>query len=468
MRLPNLLKMAPAEIVTRSRQAMLKTVERVSYSPSTSSREVSKLFYCLDDDTDDAEGPSSLFKRGFREYATESLQMGFRTQSPARFFSGASDPLSPGLLALYLPEVRKSIIAAAEKNTRGLFNTLGYDWLEFPDKNNSDTVNWHLDAVSGKVSPLVHWSRINPLDFNQVGDSRVIWELNRHQWLVQLALAWQLTGHDVYAQLFTRRVRDWMKANPPGFGINWCSSLEVSCRLISWCWALVMFRESGTVWPFMHLSMMSWLQAHASHINRYQSSACSANSDLPGEALGLFYAGVLLPEINDAREWRETGRRILLEQLQRQTYEDDVYFERSMHCQCRTVEVYLQFMILSKRAGDELPESFNVRLQSMLDVILDMRRPDGTVPGIGDCEGGGFLPFINRAPGDVRGIFSVAAVLFDREDFAWAAGGSSPDLICLLGPSAHYAYMAMQQKPPPLINSCLYPDGGLSRKTLSP
>lgn len=460
MRLQKLFKMAPAEIVTRSRQAVFKTVERVSYSPGKSSREVSELFYCLDDDFNDAESPSSLFRSGYREYATESLQLRFRTQAPARFFAGASDVLAPGLISLYLPEARREVIAAAEKNCEGRFNTLGYGWLEFSDKKGSGKINWHLDAVSGKVSPLLHWSKINALDFNQVGDSKVVWEINRHQWLVQLGLAWQLTAHEKYVHAFTSRVRAWMQANPPGYGVNWCSSLEVSYRLISWCWTLVLFRDAGSVSPFMQLSMMSWLQAHASHIERYLSIYYSPNTHLTGEALGLFYAGILFPEISGAARWRALGRKILLEQLERQTFDDGVYFEQSLHYQCYTIEIYLHFMILSQKNGEELPESFCTRLQSMLDFVLDMRRPDGTLPSVGDSDGGRLFSVLNRNPGDASALFSIAAVLFEREDYAWAAGGSTPELICLMGASALYSLMAMKQKPPPVISSCLYPEGG--------
>jgi hypothetical protein len=36
-----------------------------------------------------------------------------------------------------------------------------------------------------KRLPLVQWSRLNPLDLDQVGDSKIICELN-HQWLVRI------------------------------------------------------------------------------------------------------------------------------------------------------------------------------------------------------------------------------------------------------------------------------------------
>jgi hypothetical protein len=48
-----------------------------------------------------------------------------------------------------------------------------------------DPIDWHLDPVWSRQSPRVHWSQINTLDPAVVGDSKVVWELNRHQWVVR-------------------------------------------------------------------------------------------------------------------------------------------------------------------------------------------------------------------------------------------------------------------------------------------
>lgn len=460
MKLQKLFTMAPAEMAFRGRQAMFKTVERVSTSPLDNVRQISEFFDCLVQDSTDADSPASLFRRGYPEYATQSLLARFRAQAPQRFFSGAGSEQTAGLIAQYLPLERAALLRSADAVCAGEFATLGYGPLRFCDSDHAGRINWHLDAVSGQVSPLLHWSRINPLDFAQVGDSKVVWELNRHQWLIELGLAWQCTGDERYAQAFLQHVATWMQDNPAGYGINWCSSLEVSYRLISWCWALVLFRDSAALTPHALLSMMSWLQAHASHIERYLSVYYSPNTHLTGEALGLYYAGVLFPEISAATRWRTLGRRILLEQLERQVHPDGVYFEQSTRYQYYTVEIYLHFMILAQRQGAALPESVALRLQSMLDFLLNLRRPDGSFPQLGDTDGGALLPLLHRSPGDFSALFSVAAALFQREDYAWAAGGSTTELLCLLGAPGHYGFLALDPKAPPALPSQLYPEGG--------
>src|SRR5207247_3058504 len=96
--------------------------------------------------------------------------------------------------------------------------------------------DWHLDAVHGKRAPLKPWYRIDYLDFQEVGDHKVIWELNRHQHLVTLAKAWRVSGEERYLAELVKQWRSWQYRNPYPMGINWASSLEVAFRSLSWMW----------------------------------------------------------------------------------------------------------------------------------------------------------------------------------------------------------------------------------------
>lgn len=431
MRLRKLIHMTPVEMAFRGRQAIYKAAERFRLTAA----------YDMENSVTDTLMPQS-----------------FKTDAK-HFFAGPSNPLVPGLIRLYMPGMYSELIRSAEAVRAGNFYTLGYGRLGFSTPEAPRKINWHLDAVSGTVSPRLHWSRINALDFDQVGDSKVVWELSRHQWMIQLGLAWQLTGHESCALTFAERIQDWIRDNPVGIGINWSSALEVSYRLISWCWALSLFQGSSVLSPALLQQIITSVEAHARHIARYLSVYYSPNTHLTGEALGLYYAGTLFPTFGEAPRWRQLGRDILLAQLLRQVYKDGVHFEQSTRYQHYTAEFYLHFIILSRRRGDPLPEAALQRVQSMLDFLLDLRRPDGSVPQIGDTDGGSLLPLLHRVPGDMSALFAVAAVVFGRADYAWATTGSCPELLCLLGPTGHYALLAMQpQLPPP--RSALYADGG--------
>jgi len=309
-------------------------------------------------------------------------------------------------------------------------------------------------------SPLVHWSRIDPLDPALVGDSKIVWELNRHQWIVELAQAWAMTGDQRYADKCFDSIDAWLDANPPDTGINWTSSLEVALHLISWCWTLLLVRDAPQLQGDWLRRVFATLWLHASHIKRYLSYYFSPNTHLTAEALGLFYAGVLLPEFLDAPEWRELGTRILIAESQRQICTDGVHFEQSTCYHRYTLEIYAHFLLLAARNGVTVPGEVVARVQRMVEFLLAVRQPDGSIPVIGDADGGSLLPLARRAPGDSRGVFAVATAMFGRPDFAWAADGLAPEVLWLLGVPGLRAFEAAPAARPGGPASRVFPAGG--------
>lgn len=453
MRVERLLKMGIGEIAYRGRQEAWKWLERARVNGNGNGDNRREAIFKMV--TPDLNCVRGRFVESDLNGAAHALRDRFFAGGRSRFFSGAVSEEIPMLIAGQMPDSCKATIAAADAICGRRFNLLGYRGLTF-----GDPVDWHLDPVSGLRAPLAHWSRINPLDASLIGDSKVIWELNRHQWLVSLGQAYQITGDRRYADAFSGYVQDWIRANPVGVGINWASSLEVALRLISWSWALFLFQGSVELSPELYLTMLEAVSAHAGHIEKYLSYYFAPNTHLTGEALGLFYAGLLFPEVRPAKRWRELGARILIEQSERQIYSDGVYFEQSTYYQRYTVEIYLHFMMLAARNGTEIPAEIGERVQKMLDALLALRRPDGSMPQVGDADGGWLLPLVPRDPDDFRGVFSTAAVWFRRPDYAWAAGGLAPETLWLVGPSALKCFEALRPAPPATPPSRLFPDGG--------
>ncbi|HEY1373665.1 MAG TPA: alginate lyase family protein [Candidatus Binatia bacterium] len=383
-----------------------------------------------------------------------ALRERFQNSGAKRFFAGATDPQSVQLLRQHAPEACAAIIAAADRVLAGRFTLLGYDDLYF-----GDPVDWRLDPISGRRSPLTHWSRIDHLDFAAVGDHKVVWELNRQQWLILLGQAYRLTGDEKYARGFAGYLAQWLRANPPGFGINWASSLEAALRIISWSWALYLFRNSLTLSADLYVRLLECISLHAAHVEKYLSYYFAPNTHLTGEALGLFYAGAVFPELQSAQRWRDLGARILIEQSERQILADGVYFEQSTCYQRYTAEIYLHFLLLARRSAIFVPGIVEERLRRLLDVLLVFQRPDGCLPDIGDADGGWLLPFMPRAPGDCRGVFAVAARLFDRADYASVASDPVPESMWLLSPARHRS--AKAPVPPPSTRETMaFPCGG--------
>ncbi len=411
MNLDRLRQMSVSEVRCRSRQATSKWLD-----------EVLPRF-----------GPAGEVKRGWLKgggkapHPSQALAR-FVQATPRRFFAGAADRTLADLMTERFPQDCATLVAAADRLLTGKFDLLGYTALDF-----GTPPDWHLDPVANRRAPLVHWRRIDPLDPQVVGDSKVIWELNRHQWLVTLAQAWQLTGDERYATAVFDAIEGWTVENPWGIGINWASSLEVAWRLIAWCWALVLLRQSRALTPERFLQVQQLACAHAAHIERYPSYYFSPNTHLTGEALGLFYAGIVFADCRDAARWRDMGRDILVGEIRRQIMEDGGYFEQASCYHRYTIEIYLHFLILAAQNGIPVPDDVGAATARMVEWLISVSRPNHTLPPIGDADGGVAVPLVRRGPHDSRGIAAVAAAWFGRSDFGWASGGATPEVAWLLG-----------------------------------
>jgi hypothetical protein len=415
------------ELAVRGRQEAWKRLERSQGGPPA----WPSLIECL------------VGSRASLDTALARTRGAWESEASPRFFEGVASDSTSSLVGDRLPAWRERVIAQAEALCRGRFDLLGYRELSF-----GEPIDWQLDPVSGRRSPLVHWSRLDPLDATRAGDSKVVWELNRHQWLAQLGHAYRLTGNERYAGVCARHIDDWMRANPPGLGINWASSLEVAFRLVAWCWVLALFKGSLTFTTELRARMLAAIATHARHVERHLSSYFSPNTHLTGEALGLFYAGVLFPELRRSQRWQALGTRILVDESQRQVLPDGVYFEQSTCYQRYSVEIYLHFLILARRNGLAIPSFVEERVQRMLDFLLAIHRPDGSLPQIGDADGGWLLPLVPRSPDDARGIFSTAAAFFGSPELAWGAAEMAPESLWLLGRSGLSAFTALRPAPP--------------------
>ncbi|HYP26966.1 MAG TPA: alginate lyase family protein [Blastocatellia bacterium] len=338
---------------------------------------------------------------------------------------------------------RDALIERADRAARGEFDLLGFKDLSF-----GNPIDWHLEPVSGKRSPLNHWSTIEYLNPARSGDKKVTWELNRHQHFVTLGQAYWLTNDERYAESFVAQATSWMDDNPPEQGINWTSSLEVAFRSISWLWALHLFAGSPYVTADFAARMLKFLIAHGRHINAYLSHYFSPNTHLTGEALGLFYLGSALPEFSRAKGWRETGLRILLEQLPVQVRADGVYFEQATYYHRYTADFYLHLLVLSRASDTALPAEVGRRLSLMLDHLMWITRPDRTSPVIGDDDGGRLILLGVRDSSDFSDTLAAGAAVFERGDWKFVAGEAACETLWLLGPEAVERYDRIAPEPP--------------------
>lgn len=345
-------------------------------------------------------------------------------------------------------------IEAASKVMRGEFDLLGYDGLSF-----GEPVDWHLDPVSGRAAPRTHWSRIPFLDAGQTGDHKVVWEINRHHHLVLLGRAYALTRDETNAVHAARQLSEWMDENSPKTGINWVSSLEVSYRLIAWIWCLRFFARSPSFTGDLRRRILKFAHVHASHVETYLSTYFSPNTHLTGEALGLWYAGNAMPFFRRAERWKRRGWSILERQITKQVFADGVYFEQASYYQRYTIDIYTHAMMVAKASAHQVPPAMLSAVEAMSVFLARISRPDGTIPLVGDDDGGQLVRLEERQCANGRAAFASTAILSRNAWFKHLAGPLPEESLWLFGvDGAEWYEQAVEGAAPPA--TALHAQGG--------
>ena len=355
---------------------------------------------------------------------------------PARFVLDSwSAPAIRDQVIAHWPDAPRHAAARADRLLDGVFDLLGFQGVQCAADGRID---WHADPVHLRRAPQVFYADV-PFLSPEVGDHKVIWELNRHQHFLALGRAAWLTGDPRYTNAIRSQLIDWLVNNPPYVGINWASMLEIGFRAISWTWALHCLlgshdRQSGDS-PWL-VDMLVALDRQLTHVERHLSYYFSPNTHLTGEALALYVVGTAVPELASSARWAGTGRRILLEEIDRQILGDGGHVERSTHYQRYTLDFYLLATLTARLAGDaEAACRFAEAARRTAEFTRTMADARGRLPLLGDDDGGMLWPITGRECCDVRDSLALAAAVLESpglaawgpaEEAVWIAGSNAP------------------------------------------
>jgi hypothetical protein len=320
--------------------------------------------------------------------------------------------------------------------------------FSYPEASCTGDMLSRRDLIYGRESGLAHFDRIPYLDFNAVGDSKIVWEPSRHQYLITLCLAYLLTREEKYAEGVFNDWEAWQNQNPHGQGINWASTLEVAFRSWSWLWVIHLLMGSTALTGQRIGEMTAALARNAEFISENLSTYFSPNTHLLGEGFALFSTGLLLPELRGSDAWREQGRAILMDEMFNQVREDGSHFEQSSYYHRYAVEFFLCAAVLAERNSVPFPATYQDRLSSMFDFLHFSSLPSGRDPSLGDADGGRLIPLGPNDPGDWRPLFSSGAVYLHRGELKNAAGRFHEQTPWLLGPEATSAFDRLESAAP--------------------
>ncbi|HEY6769035.1 MAG TPA: alginate lyase family protein [Candidatus Sulfotelmatobacter sp.] len=348
------------------------------------------------------------------------------------------------LISRRVPGQAEQIVARAERICNHHFDLLGYEDLAY-----GRPINWHLDRVHGKTAPRKPFHRVRYLDFSEAGDSKVTWELNRHQHFVTLAKAYRLTGEERFGREILAQWQSWHEQNAYPIGINWASTLEVGFRTLSWMWTHALLARTKCLNAHFQSQYLRAQAVNGRHLERYLSTYFSPNTHLLGEGVALFFLGTTCSSINNAARWRSLGWKIVLQSAERQVNDDGFYFEQSTYYHVYALDMFLHAALLASANGMSLPAKFERTIERMMEALA-LLGGAGPPPRFGDDDGGRlFDPTRNREE-HLLDPLAAGAILFSRADLKALAGGLREETIWLCGESGVKQWDALDAKAAPV------------------
>jgi len=358
------------------------------------------------------------------------------------FFDPQSVPSICALLKERLPQQAEQIIAEAQQICRHRFDLLGYEGVDYGTE-----IDWHCDCVHNKRAPRRPWFKIHYLDFEEVGDSKVTWELNRHQHLVTLAKAYRLSGREEFSAELLAQWDHWHRNNPYPIGINWASSLEVAFRSLSWLWVYFLLADSPALPADFREKWLRALAINGRHIERHLSTYFSPNTHLLGEAVALFFIGTLCSEIPAAQRWKLRGWQMTLREAERQVLSDGLHCEQSVYYHVYALDFFLHARVLASVNGVPIPLAFDQAIEKMLNALCVLGSA-AAPPRLGDDDGGRLFDGRRNRAEHMLDPLATGAAMFRRADFKSVAGGLREETLWLLSGTGVSAFDAIGSPAP--------------------
>ena len=300
-------------------------------------------------------------------------------------------------------------------------------------------IDWYENTLTGGRADAVRaWYDI-PNFRPESGDMRALWEPARATWAFDLARGRAHALPINAAALYWRWVDSWMAACPPFRGWQWKCGQEAAVRLIALSlgfWALHGAATPTNGW--LQFARIAWITAQriAGHIHYAISQK---NNHALSEAVGLMLVAHLFPEFKQAAEWKEFGRRVLMQEMRRQMYSDGSYVQHSMNYHRVMLNVCTLGLRIAELSGEPLDRDLYDRLAAAAEFVYQMMEPSsGWLPNYGHNDGALVLPLSNCGFNDYRPAIQSAYFVAHRKRLL-AAGPWDEELVWLFGPDVRGA-----------------------------
>lgn len=315
----------------------------------------------------------------------------------------------------------KLILEQGEKIYNHIFDVLGSKSIYL-----GKSIEWNKDYKTNFIWENKFYKNIKIVDLNNNSDVKIPWELSRFQHLPTLALSYLINNDRKYIDEIQNQIEDWIEKNAVEMSVNWTCTMDVSIRACNWILMYYFLSATNELDSQFMTKFNKSLYLHGRYIksnleNKYGFTTNHYISNI----VGLIWIGIYFKNINylngkEAREWLEYGLSELENEMSIEVNSDGTDYEASTSYHCLVTEMFLYTTLLCKKNNINFSCEYMDKLERMVEFIMNITKPNGNIPLIGDMDSGRFVIISNYGSNekrDFRHLLDIAGHLFNRQDF---------------------------------------------------
>lgn len=217
--------------------------------------------------------------------------------------------------------------------------------------------------------------------------------LHKFYYSRDLALAYDYSGDERYAQKWVSLVESWIRQVPA----NYVNSQVTGRRLQQWLLAYHYFVPKQACKATTPAFLSRWLASVSEQAHLLKTHLTPEGNHRTIELYAIFSVAVLFPELPDASDLLAFSKRELLLNLSQDFLADGVQKELSTDYHHTVLKNFLRVRELAELNGIHFPSEFDVLLQKALDFSVYAHKPDGWLPAINDGDINSYLSMLRKA-----------------------------------------------------------------------
>lgn len=336
--------------------------------------------------------------------------------------------------------LKESIVLDGERICSHIFNLLGSG-----DKYLGENISWNEDFKTGFRWDNDFYKDIKIVDLSNDADVKIPWELSRFQHIFTLGKAYWITENEKYAVEFKEEIEDWIEKNPIEMSVNWACTMDVAIRAVNWIIGYYFLKTSKSINKNFWNKFNKVLYLHGRYIMKnLENKGVHTGNHYLSDIVGLIWLGIYFRDFivkdknkkNSPKAWLDFGLKELENEMFIQINRDGTDYEASTSYHRLVTEMFLLTTILCNQNKITFSKNYLSRLEKMCEFIMNITKPNGLAPLIGDADDGRLVVFSNYSSWikrDFRHILAISGEYFNRDDFRYYGKSYKEDALWTVG-----------------------------------